>query len=226
MIDLPRVVPHVLPPLLRASLLVLASGCMSAASPQARDRRAETADQQNWRLVTAALPRQRISRAAVGLPVGARGWATLNGTRATLFYRLTPAPEDPDLLVVDSPLRDERLMTENGRFLGVLQQDCVRARDPDHCATHTTLAVSVDAPAGAEAGRFEAVDLAIEVVADPRCNAPETPRAFTVEPSRCPGGQPGGPGTCPIAPARDGGYKIGPFRVLIATWVALCGVTE
>jgi len=168
----------------------------------------------NLRLVTAALPRQRISRAAVGLPVGARAWATLSGVDATLFYRLTPAPEDPDLLVVGSPLRDERLMTENGQFLGVLQQTCEREGDPAHCTARTTLAVSGDA---ATAG-FEPVDLTAAIVDDPRCDGEEAPRAFTVERSRCPGG----PTTCPVAGAGDGSYQIGAFRVLIATWVALC----
>jgi hypothetical protein len=169
----------------------------------------------------AALPRQRISRAAVGLPVGARGWATLSGARVTVFYRLTPAPEDPDVLVVDSPIRDEQAMTRNGDFLGVLQQACKSTHGLDLCTARTTLAVSGDAPAGSEARGFEPVDLLAEAIAEPSCGA-ATPRVFSAEQSRCQGAGQGGPNPCPVAPARDGGYRIGPFRVLIATVIPFC----
>jgi len=112
-------------PLVRLLAVVLASSCAPASSPPARHDLvvpAATATT-NW-YVTAALPRQQISRTSAGLAIGARGWATLTGAGATLFYPLTPAPEDRDLLVVGSPLDDERVMTSNGRFLGVLAQDC------------------------------------------------------------------------------------------------------
>src|ERR1051325_9779920 len=93
--------------------VLLASGCMPASSPPARrggatrEEPPQAAGLSNW-LGTTALPPQRISRASVGLAAGARGWATLTGeSGVTLFYPLTPAPDDPDLLDLGSPLRDE-----------------------------------------------------------------------------------------------------------------------
>jgi hypothetical protein len=74
----------------------------------------------------------------------------------------------------------------------------------------------------ARAGRVPPVYLLIHVVADTHC-APATPRAFTVERSPCPGARPGDQRDCPAEAARDGGYQIGPFRVLLAAWVGMCG---
>jgi hypothetical protein len=200
---------------------------MSASGTQARGEPAvatpPATGPTNW-YITAALPRQQISRISVGLAAGARGWVTLRGAQTpTLFYPLTPTPEDPDLLVVGSPLSDERSMTWNGTFLGVLAQDCQPTWKPGRCAASTTLAVSGDAPAEAEPGWFGSVELTAKVVADARCE-PATPRGFTVERTHCPGAELGGPETCFVDAARDGGYWIGPFRVLIAAWVGMCGV--
>jgi len=210
-------------PLTIAAVVALVGGCGHGPTPR---HRPEPATEMNWRLVTAALPRQQIARAAAGLAPGARGWATLSGAGQILFYRLTPDPEDPDLLVVDSPLRDERLMTRNGHFLGVLAQNCERGQDPDRCAARTTLAVVGDPPATAAPAELAPVELTAEVVADPRCSTPAPPRAFTVLRSHCPSAGTGGLNTCPVAPAPDGSYAIGPFRVLIATWLAECIVPE
>src|ERR1051325_2560002 len=130
----------------------------------------------------------------------------LAGRTTTLFYPLTPDPDDPDLLGVGSPLSDERLMTENGRVLGVLAQDCKPTRDPDRCTARVTLVVSSDAPAGAEPARFEPVDLVATVVAEEHC-PPVTLRALAVERSRCPGAERGGSSSCAVAPAQGGGYR-------------------
>ncbi|HEX3480663.1 MAG TPA: hypothetical protein VHT91_36850 [Kofleriaceae bacterium] len=217
---------------LRPLVVALASGCVSAAGPTARGRASASAAPAaapitNW-VVTAALPRQQISRVSVGLAAGARGWATLRsrwGATPALFYPLTPDPEDPDLLVVDSPLRDERLMTHNGSFLGVLAQPCERTARPDECWVGVTVAVSGDGPAAPEPGSFLPVELSMHLVADTSCE-PAAPRAFTVERSRCPGAELGGVETCAAEAARDGGYWIGPFRVLSAAWVGMCIVPE
>lgn len=214
----------------RLLVVALASGCMPASSPTVRSGATEAtavpaAAIRNW-VVTAALPGQRISRFSAGLAVGARGWATLAAqwetVTSTLFYPLTPDPEDPDLLVVDSPLSDEQVMTRSGKFLGVLAQDCEPTARPGECSAVAALAVSADRPAGPEPGAFPPVYLLIHVVADTHC-APATPRAFTVERSPCPGARPGDQRDCPAEAARDGGYQIGPFRVLLAAWVGMCG---
>jgi hypothetical protein len=216
----------VVPAPLRLLVLALASGCVPAASPTvAGDGVGATpapaaAPVTSW-VVTAALPRQQISRVSAGLAAGARGWATLRGrwgTTPTLFYPLTPTPEDPDLLVVDSPLTDEQVMTRSERFLGVLAQACERTARPGECHVGVTLAVSGDGPPGPEPGSFRSVDLSTHVVADTSC-APATPRAFTVTRSHCPGAELGGRSDCPVEAARDGGYWIGPFRVLLAASV-------
>jgi len=207
--------------------LALAGGCVSAASPavQRTDTARPTAAPITRWVVTAALPRQQISRSSVGLGPGAPGWLTLIDRyrrTQTLFYPLVPDPEDPDLLIVDSPLSDERVMAQNGRFLGVLAEHCDQTVTPDECVATFTLAVSGDGPTEPERSSFRSVELTMRVSADTSCG-PATPRAFTVERSRCPGAELGGRGDCPAEAARDGGYWIGPFRVLLAAWVARCG---
>src|SRR5215468_7426982 len=132
----------VVPAPVRLLVIALASGCIPASGPTARGdgagaTAAAAAHITKW-VVTAALPRQRISRSSAGLAVGARRWATLASFWethiSTLFYPLTSDPEDPDLLVVDSPLSDEQVMTRNGRFLGVLAQDCEPTARPGECS--------------------------------------------------------------------------------------------
>lgn len=219
----------VIPAPVRLLVIALAGGCMSAPGSTARTwgvgaTPAAAAHLANW-VVTSALPRQRISRVSVGFAAGARGWATLVGrfgNTPTLFYPLTPAPEDPDLLVVDSPLSDEQVMARNGRFLGVLAEDCERTVTPDECYAGVTLAVSSDGPAAPAPGAFRSVDLSAHVVADRSCE-PATPRTFTVTRSHCPGAELGHRSDCPAETAGDGGYWIGPFRVLLAAWVGMCG---
>ena len=208
----------------------LAGGCMSASASgaSAQSARADetarpaAAPLTSW-VVTAALPRQQISRASVGLAAGARGWATLEGrwgNTPTLFYPLIPDPEDPELLIVDSPLSDERAVVQSGRFLGVLAQPCERAVKPG-CSAAVILAVSGDGPPAPAPGSFHSVELFAHLVADTSCG-PATPRTFTVERSRCPGAELGRRSNCPAEPEREGGYWIGPFRVLLAASVGTC----
>jgi len=208
-------------------VIALATGCVSASSATASGGAVIATPAEppinNW-VVTVALPRQRISRISVGFAAGARGWATLggrSGATPTLFYPVTPDPENPDLLVVDSPLTPDQVMPRDGRFVGVLAQDCERTVTPDECDAGVTLGVSGDGAPEPAPGAFRSVDLHARVVADTSC-APASPRRFTVERSGCAGAELNRRSDCPVEAARDDGYRIGPFHVLLAAWVGTC----